>query len=125
MLACLGLQMTLLGQVSCERQDQGPLGVGEGQPRSGTSALIIVGDDSKVVALSLSIPYIDIKHARNISIVDLVPGSKPIRLTIFSQRAIEYMKSVQAPMHKLLEVIQSEQGKSNRANTYSRKENSS
>ena len=73
--------------------------------RSGTSALIIVGDDSKVVALSRSIPGIDIKHARNISIVDLVPGSKPIRLTIFSQRAIEYMKSVQAPMHKLLEVI--------------------
>lgn len=73
--------------------------------RSGTSALIIVGDDSKVVALSRSIPGIDIKHARNISIVDLVPGSKPIRLTIFSQRAIEYMKSVQAPIHKLLEVI--------------------
>lgn len=73
--------------------------------RSGTSALIIVGNDSKLVSLSQSIPGVDIKHAKDISILDLVPGSKPIRLTIFSQGAIEYMKSLQAPMHKVLEVI--------------------
>jgi hypothetical protein len=35
----------------------------------------------------------------------LVPGSKPIRLTVFSQNAIEYLKSLQAPVHKILEVI--------------------
>jgi large subunit ribosomal protein L4e len=77
-----------------------------GRPtRSGTSALIIVGNDSKLVTLSQSIPGVDIKHAKDISILDLVPGSKPIRLTIFSQGAIEYMKSLQAPMHRVLEVI--------------------
>jgi large subunit ribosomal protein L4e len=73
--------------------------------RSGTSALIIVGNDSKLVSLSRSIPGVDIKHAKDIGILDLVPGSKPIRLTIFSQGAIEYMKNLQAPMHKVLEVI--------------------
>src|ERR671913_86989 len=73
--------------------------------RSGISALIIVGNDSRLVALSRSIPGVDIRHANDISILDLVPGSKPIRLTIFSQRAIEYMKNLQAPMHKVLEVI--------------------
>src|SRR5215212_2518658 len=77
-----------------------------GRPtRSGTSALIIVGNESKLVTLSQSIPGVDIKHAKDISILDLVPGSKPIRLTIFSQGAIEYMKSLQAPMHRVLEVI--------------------
>jgi large subunit ribosomal protein L4e len=73
--------------------------------RSGTSALIIVGNDSKLVMLSQSIPGVDIKHAKDISIIDLVPGSKPIRLTIYSQAAIEYMNTLQAPVHKVLEVI--------------------
>ncbi len=77
-----------------------------GRPiRSGTSVLIIVGNDSKLVSLSQSIPGVDIRYAKDISILDLVPGSKPIRLTIFSQGAIEYMKSLQAPIHKVLEVI--------------------
>jgi large subunit ribosomal protein L4e len=73
--------------------------------RSGTSALIIVGNDSKLVALSESIPGINIKHAKELSILDLVPGSKPIRLTIYSQSAIDYLKTLHAPMHKVLEVI--------------------
>jgi large subunit ribosomal protein L4e len=73
--------------------------------RSGTSALIIVGNDSKLLSLSRSIPGVDIKHAQDVSVLDLVPGSKPIRLTIFSQSAIEYMKNLQAPVHKVLEVI--------------------
>jgi large subunit ribosomal protein L4e len=73
--------------------------------RSGTSALIIVGNDSKLVSLSRSIPGVDIKHAKDVSILDLAPGSKPIRLTVFSQGAIEHMKNLQAPMHKVLEVI--------------------
>jgi large subunit ribosomal protein L4e len=73
--------------------------------RSGTSALIIVGNESRLVSLSRSIPGIDIKHAKDVSILDLAPGSKPIRLTIFSQSAIEYFKSLHAPVHKVLEVI--------------------
>jgi large subunit ribosomal protein L4e len=72
--------------------------------RSGTSVLIVVGNDSRLVALSQSIPGVDIKHAKDVSILDLVPGSKPIRLTIFSQDAIEYIKTLQAPIHKVLEV---------------------
>ena len=73
--------------------------------RSGTSALIIVGNESKLVMLSESIPGINIKHAKELSILDLVPGSKPIRLTIYSQSAIDYLKTLHAPMHKVLEVI--------------------
>src|SRR5215210_15076 len=73
--------------------------------RSGTSALIVVGNDSKLVTLSESIPGINIKHAKELSILDLVPGSKPIRLTIYSQSAIEYLKTLHAPMHKVLELI--------------------
>jgi large subunit ribosomal protein L4e len=73
--------------------------------RSGTSALIVVGNDSKLVTLSHSISGVDIKHAKDVSVIDLAPGSKPIRLTIFSQNAIEQLKNLQAPMHKVMELI--------------------
>ncbi|MDQ3873381.1 MAG: 50S ribosomal protein L4 [Thermoproteota archaeon] len=73
--------------------------------RSGTSALIIVGAQSNLVKLSRSLPGVDIKHAKDISVTDLAPGSKPIRLVVFSQNSIEEMKRLQAPMHKVLEVI--------------------
>ena len=75
------------------------------QARSGTSALIVVGNDSNLVALSQSIRGVDVKRAKEVSVIDLAPGSKPIRLTIFSQNAIDQLKSLQAPMHKVAELI--------------------
>jgi large subunit ribosomal protein L4e len=77
-----------------------------GRPtRSGTSALIIVGNDSKLVTLSQSISGVDVKRTKDVSVIDLAPGSKPIRLTIFSQNAIDQLKSLRAPMHKVMELI--------------------
>jgi len=73
--------------------------------RSGTSALIVVGNGSKLVALSHSILGVDVKRVNEVSVIDLAPGSKPIRLTIFSQNAIEQLKNLQAPMHKVMELI--------------------
>jgi large subunit ribosomal protein L4e len=75
------------------------------QARSGTSALIVVGNDSKLVALSQSLLGVDVKRVNEVSVIDLAPGSKPIRLTIFSQNAIEQLKNLQAPMHKVMELI--------------------
>jgi len=73
--------------------------------RSGMSALIVVGNDSKLVALSHSILGVHVKRVNEVSVIDLAPGSKPIRLTIFSQNAIEQLKNLQAPMHKVMELI--------------------
>jgi large subunit ribosomal protein L4e len=88
------------------RKARSGVGRRRGRPaRSGTSALIVVGNDSKLVMLSQSIPGVHIKHVREISVLDLLPGSKPIRLTIFSRNAIEGMRNIQAPFHKVLEVI--------------------
>jgi large subunit ribosomal protein L4e len=75
------------------------------QARSGTSALVVVGNDSKLVKLSRSISGVDIKHAKDVSVIDLAPGSKPIRLAIFSQNAIEQLRGLQAPMHKVMELL--------------------
>ena len=75
------------------------------QAHSGKSALIVVGNDSKLVQLSQSITGIDIIHAKDLSVLDLAPGSKPIRLTIFSQNAIEELKSLKAPILEIMEII--------------------
>jgi large subunit ribosomal protein L4e len=72
--------------------------------RTGTSALIVVGDGAKATGIT-SIPGIVVKTAREISVLDLAPGSKPARLTIFSQNALEHLKEVKAPMHKIMEIV--------------------
>lgn len=72
--------------------------------RTGTSALIVVGDGAKTTGIT-SIPGIAVKTAKEISVLDLAPGSKPARLTVFSQNAIEQLKEVKAPMHKIMEIV--------------------
>jgi large subunit ribosomal protein L4e len=75
------------------------------QKRSATSALIVVGNQSNMIKLSRSIPGVDIRHAKDISVLDFAPGSKPIRLTVFSQNAVDQLRSLQAPVHKVMELI--------------------
>lgn len=75
------------------------------QARSGKSALVLVGNDSKLVTLSQSISGVDVRHVKDVSVIDLAPGSKPIRLTIYSQNAIEQLNNLQAPVVKLMELM--------------------
>jgi large subunit ribosomal protein L4e len=76
------------------------------QSRFGIGALIVVRNDEKVVKLSGSIPGVMVKPVKKLSVMDFVPGSKPIRLTIFSQNAIEQLKNIKAPIHKVMELTQ-------------------
>jgi len=95
-----------IARASVTRKAQSGTARRRGRPaRSGTSALIVVGNDSKLIALSRSISGIDVRRAKEVSVIDLAPGSKPIRLTLFSQNAIDHLKSLQAPMHKVMELI--------------------
>jgi len=76
--------------------------------KKGKSALIVVEKNSALLNLSNSIPGVDIKTVENLSIVDLTPGSKPIRLTIYSENAIKRLDSIKAPIHNIQELIQNE-----------------
>jgi large subunit ribosomal protein L4e len=70
----------------------------------GKSAIIIVGSkDSQLLNLNDSIPGITVKHAKSLSVLDLAPGSKPIRLAIFSQSALEVLKEIKLPLNLLME----------------------
>jgi large subunit ribosomal protein L4e len=77
------------------------------QARSGVSALIVVDNEETIGRISGSIFGIDVKQAKKISVLDLVPGSKPIRLTIFSENAIKRLNDMKAPLNKAMEIIRS------------------
>lgn len=64
---------------------------GTGGKRGGTCALIVVRRGSSIARLSNSVPGVDVKDIESLSVLDLAPGSKPIRLTIFSEGALEYL----------------------------------
>src|ERR687893_1277517 len=51
--------------------------------RSALSVLIIVSNDDNVGRLNNSLPGIAVKTVKSVSVLDLAPGSKPARLTIF------------------------------------------
>lgn len=102
-LSTLGLADDLLRAGSTHKARSGTARRRGRTARIGTSALIVVGNDAKALVIK-SIPGVEVKAASEISVLDLAPGSKPIRLTLFSSNAIEQMKNIRAPMHKVLEL---------------------
>lgn len=67
-----------------------------GRPnRIGKSALIVVGnEDCNLLKLDGSIPGISVKNVRDLSVLDLAPGAKPIRLTMYSKSSIEKLNDL-------------------------------
>ena len=59
---------------------------------SGVSVLVVVSKDSDVMKLSRSLPGVNVKDVDSLNVMDLLPGSKPIRLTLYSQNAINALK---------------------------------
>jgi large subunit ribosomal protein L4e len=67
--------------------------------------LIVVGNDEIIGRLSRSIPGIDVKQVKKLSVLDLSPGSKPVRLTIFSENAIKQLNDIKTPLQTVTEMI--------------------
>jgi large subunit ribosomal protein L4e len=66
------------------------------------SALIVTGSrDAKVRHISGSLPGIHVKSVKQLNILDLAPGSKQIRLTIFSTSAIEELRQLYSVQDRL------------------------
>lgn len=58
---------------------------------SGVSVLLVVAGKSNITRLSRSLAGVDVKPVDSLNVMDLAPGSKPIRLTIYSQNAVEQL----------------------------------
>ena len=56
---------------------------------SGVSVLLLVSRNSNIMKLKRSLAGVDVKAVDSLNVMDLLPGSKPIRLTMYSQNAID------------------------------------
>lgn len=54
--------------------------------------LIVVGQDRGIGKSATNIPGVDVVEARNLSVIDLAPGGKPARLTIFTKSALKALE---------------------------------
>ena len=72
--------------------------------RSALSVIILVGNDEKIGRLSNSLPGITVKSVKSVSVLDLAPGSKPVRLTIYSENAIKELTNLKCTSNTIFEM---------------------
>jgi large subunit ribosomal protein L4e len=104
-LVALGLEEDLIRAGLSHKSRTGTSRRRGRRTRSGVSALIVVENDENLGRLSGSLPGVEVKSVQTLSVLDLVPGSKPIRLTIFSQNAVEKLKDVKAPILRIIKMV--------------------
>ncbi|VFJ15496.1 50S ribosomal protein L4 [Candidatus Nitrosocosmicus franklandus] len=76
-----------------------------GRPsRVGKSVLIVVGNqECDLLKLDDSLPGVSIKSVKDLSIIDLAPGARPIRLTLYSKSSLQSLQNKKISPHKLEE----------------------
>ena len=72
--------------------------------RSALSVLVIVSNNAEIIKLDNSLPGVGVKSVKSVSVLDLAPGSKPARLTIFSENAIKELENFKSKSNNNLEV---------------------
>jgi len=72
------------------------------KPKIGKSVLLVVKDSTHLTKASGSLVGVDVVNAKSLSVLDLAPGAKPIRLTVFSKGAIEEISKIKSPHLEIL-----------------------
>lgn len=68
----------------------------------GKSILLVVKDSKNLSKATGTFLGVDVKAVNSLSVLDLVPGAQPIRLTVFSKGAIEELAKIQSPHLELM-----------------------
>jgi len=63
----------------------------------GKSVLLVVKDSKNLSKASGALLGVDVVDAKNISVLDLAPGARPVRLTVFTKGAIEEISKIKSP----------------------------
>jgi len=62
----------------------------------GKSVLFVTKNSTEISKAIGSLPGVDVKSVKDLSILDLAPGSHPIRLTVYSKSAIEEIGKIKS-----------------------------
>ena len=71
----------------------------------GKSVLFVTKDSSKIIKACGTIPGVEARSVKDLSVLDLSPGSDPIRLTVYSKAAIEEIAKIKSTHLKLMEKV--------------------
>jgi large subunit ribosomal protein L4e len=104
-LLSLGLEEDLKRSTNIVRIPSGKSRLRGRKKRSALSCLIVVSKDSAVCKLKKSLPGVNVVSIENLSIMDLVPGTKPARLTIYTKNAIDSMNKINTVWGKIQSMV--------------------
>ena len=68
----------------------------------GKSVLFVTKDDKEVSKAIGALPGVEVKSVKDLSVLDLAPGSHPIRLTVYSKSAIEEIAKIKSTHLELM-----------------------
>ena len=74
--------------------------------KTGKSVLFVTKNTKKLEKACGGFLGVDVRSASSLSILDLAPGSEPIRLTVYTKGAIEEIAKIKSSHLELMEVIQ-------------------
>jgi len=72
----------------------------------GKSVLFVTKEDKNIKKACGSIPGVEARTVKNLSVLDLAPGSDPIRLTVYTKGAIEEIAKMKSTHLNLMEKTQ-------------------
>ncbi|MDB4840919.1 50S ribosomal protein L4 [Nitrosopumilus sp.] len=62
----------------------------------GKSVLFVTKEDKEMSKAIGALPGVEVKSVKDLSVLDLAPGSHPIRLTVYSKSAIEEIAKIKS-----------------------------
>ena len=65
--------------------------------------MFVTKDASKISKAVGALPGVDARTAKDLSVLDLAPGSDPIRLTVYSKSALEEIGKIKSTHLKIME----------------------
>lgn len=74
--------------------------------KKGKSVLFVTKSPDKLSNACGAFSGVDVRAANNLSVLDLAPGSSPIRLTVYSKSAIEEISKIKSPHLELMVKLQ-------------------
>jgi large subunit ribosomal protein L4e len=105
-LMSLGLEDDLKRSTNIVRMPSGKSRLRGRKKHSALSCLIVVSRNSPISKLKKSLPGVNVVSVENLSIMDLVPGTRPVRLTVYTKNAINSMNKINTVWSKIQSVME-------------------
>ncbi len=72
----------------------------------GKSILVVAKDPKSLSMACGAFAGVDVRAASDLSVLDLAPGSQPIRLTVYTKAALNELANIKSPHLNLIEALQ-------------------